>query len=59
MQMTDATVISKSLARANLKYIPIKDMVKDYNDYYQKLFDFNAQTVGGKLPDEGIYYKGE
>jgi len=56
---TDATVISKSLARANLKYIPIKDMVKDYNDYYQKLFDFNAQTVGGKLPDEGIYYKGE
>ena len=56
---TDANVISKSLARANLKYIPIKDMIDDYNNYYQKLFDFNAKTVGGKLPDEGIYFKAE
>ena len=56
---TNADVISKSLARANLKYIPIKDMIDDYNNYYQKLFDFNAKTVGGKLPDEGIYFKAE
>ena len=56
---TDANVISKSLARANLKYIPIKDMIDDYNNYYQKLFDFNAKTVGGKVPDEGIYFKAE
>ena len=54
---TNADVISKSLARANLKYIPIKDMINDYNNYYQKLVDFDAKTVGGKLPDEGIYYK--
>ena len=32
---TNADVISKSLARANLKYIPIKDMINDYNNYYQ------------------------
>ena len=56
---TDANVISKSLSRANLKYIPIKDMIDDYNNYYQKLFDFNAKAVGGKLPDEGIYFKAE
>ena len=56
---TDAKVIAKSLDRANLKYIPIKDMIDDYNNYYQKLFDFDAKTVGGKLPDEGIYFKGE
>ena len=56
---TDAKVIGKSLERANLKYIPIKDMVDDYNNYYQKLFDFDAKTVGGKLPDEGIYFTGE
>lgn len=56
---TDSKVIAKSLDRANLKYIPIKDMVDDYNNYYQKLFDFDAKTVGGKVPDEGIYFKGE
>ena len=56
---TDAKVIGKSLERANLKYIPIKDMVDDYNNYYQKLFDFDAKTVGGKLPDEGIYFTGK
>ena len=54
---TDANVIAKSLDRANLKYIPIKDMIDDYNNYYQKLFDFDAKTIGGKLPDEGIYLK--
>lgn len=56
---TDKKVIEKSLDRANLKYIPIKDMVDDYNNYYQKLFDFDAKTVGGKLPDEGIYFTGK
>ena len=56
---TDSNVISKSLDRANLQYIPIEDMINDYNNYYQKLFDFDAKTVGGKVPDEGIYFKGE
>ncbi|MGL6105722.1 ABC transporter substrate-binding protein [Romboutsia sp.] len=52
-------IIGKSIERANLKYIPIKDTIEDYNNYYQKLADFDAKTVGGKLPDEGIYFKGE
>ena len=54
---TDKNVIAKSIDRANLKYIPIDDMINDYNNYYQKLFDFDAKTVGGKVPDEGIYFK--
>ena len=56
---TDAKVIAKSLDRANLKYIPVKDMIEDYNNYYQKLFDFDAKTVGGKLPDAAIYFTGK
>lgn len=53
---TEPKAISKSIERANLKFVPIKDMVEDYTNYYQKLFDFDAKTVGGKLPDEGIYF---
>ena len=56
---TDAKVIAKSLDRANLKYIPVKDMIEDYNNYYQKLFDFDVKTVGGKLPDAAIYFTGK
>ncbi|RDY23650.1 ABC transporter substrate-binding protein [Romboutsia maritimum] len=53
---TEHKVIGESLKRANLNFIPIKNMKKEYNDYYQKLSEFDIKTVGGKLPDEGIYF---
>lgn len=56
---TEAEVIEKSLERSNLKYVAAEDMLEDYNNYYQKLFDFDAKTVGGALPDEDIYFKTE
>ncbi|MDK2564838.1 ABC transporter substrate-binding protein [Romboutsia sedimentorum] len=49
-------IINKSLERANLKFISIKDSINDYKNYYQNLFDFDAKSVGGKIPDEGIYF---
>ncbi|MEG1312259.1 MAG: MqnA/MqnD/SBP family protein [Romboutsia sp.] len=52
----EPTIISQGMKRANLKFIPIKDMTKDYNDYYKKLFNFDVKAIGGKLPDEGIYF---
>ncbi|WP_042277849.1 ABC transporter substrate-binding protein [[Clostridium] dakarense] len=52
----ESTIIGKAMERANLKFVPIKDMTDDYNDYYKKLFDFDSKSVGGKLPDEGIYF---
>ena len=56
---TEPTVIEKSIERSNLKFVKILEMQKEYEDYYQKLYDFEPKTVGGKLPDEGIFYKGE
>ncbi|MGL5347229.1 MAG: ABC transporter substrate-binding protein [Peptostreptococcaceae bacterium] len=56
---TEPKVIAKSLERSNLMYVDIKEMEVDYKNYYQKLFDFDAKTVGGSLPDEGIYFKVE
>lgn len=52
----DPKIINKALERANLKFIPIKDSINDYKNYYQNLFDFDAKSVGGKIPDEGIYF---
>ena len=56
---TEASVIEKAMERANLNFINISDMKEEYENYYKILFDFEAKTVGGKLPDEGILYKGE
>lgn len=56
---TEPTVIEKAMERSNLEFINISDMQKDYEEYYQKLFDFDEKAVGGKLPDEGIFFKGE
>lgn len=53
---TDAKVIDKAMDRANLKFISVKDMIEEYDDYYKKLFDFDSKAVGGNLPDEKIYF---
>lgn len=54
---TEPKVIGKAMERANLKFVPIDSMIEEYNNYYQKLFDFDAKAVGGKLPDEKIYFE--
>lgn len=48
-------IIAKSLDRANIKYVPIKDCSKEYETYYKKLSDFDPSTIGGSIPDEGIF----
>ena len=43
------------MEKANLKYVPIKDSKNEYNTYFKKLYDFDKKSVGGKIPNEGIY----
>lgn len=49
------TVVEKSITRANMKYVYIKDCYKDYQNYFKALLDFTPKSIGGKLPDEGIF----
>lgn len=48
-------IIVKSVDRANVKYVSIKDCAKEYETYYKKLNDFDPSTIGGSIPDEGIF----
>jgi NitT/TauT family transport system substrate-binding protein len=48
-------VVQASLGRANIKYVAIKDSKKDYEDYFKALLEFEPNSIGGKLPDEGLY----
>jgi NitT/TauT family transport system substrate-binding protein len=50
-------VVEKTIERANLKYVGMKDCKKDYQNYYKVLFNFAPKSIGGKLPDEGLYFE--
>lgn len=51
-----APLLVKAIDRINLKFISISDCKVDYINYYNELFSFNPKVLGGKVPDENIYY---
>jgi len=51
-----APLLVKAIDRTNLKFIPIDDCKDDYTNYYNSLLSFNPKVLGGKVPDENIYY---
>lgn len=50
-------VLSRAIERCNLKFISIKDYRNNYKNYFNNLYDYNKDAVGGTVPDESIYYK--
>lgn len=51
-----APLLVKAIDRTNLKFISIEDSKDDYINYYNSLFSFNPKVLGGKVPNENIYY---
>lgn len=51
-----APLLVKAIDRTNLNFIAIDDCKDDYTNYYNTLLSFNPKVLGGKLPDENIYY---
>lgn len=52
---TDKNIIPKAIEKANINYVSINDCYKNYETYFQKLYDFDSATIGGKIPDEAIF----
>ncbi len=50
-------VLPEALKRANMKYVPIEESRDDYKTFFQVLFDMEPKTIGGKMPDEGLFFK--
>lgn len=51
-----APLLVKAIDRTNLKFISIDNCKDDYVKYFETLFSFNPKVLGGKVPDENIYY---
>lgn len=52
---TEKVMIPKAMERANIGFVDIKDSKDDYKNYYKKLLEIDPSSVGGALPDEGIF----
>ncbi len=50
------TLTSAIVEKCNIRFLTAEDAKADVVSYLTVLRDFNAQSVGGKLPDDGFYH---
>jgi len=48
-------IIIKAIDKSNIKYVDIKDSIKEYKTYFEKLNEFDPKTIGGSIPDDEIF----
>lgn len=51
-----APIAQKAIPKCNITYIDGKDMKQALSGYLQVLFEQDAASVGGKLPEDDFYY---
>ncbi|HEY8499540.1 MAG TPA: ABC transporter substrate-binding protein [Clostridia bacterium] len=52
-----AVIVEKSMPGNNIKHEYVKDVRAALDSFFKVLYDFNPETVGGKVPDDGLYYE--
>ena len=53
-----AAVVEKAIPNMGLTFKSAEDAKSELDTFYQLLNDFNAKMIGGKLPDDAMYYHG-
>ena len=51
-----AALVEKAIPNMGLIYKNAADAKTDLDGFYQLLNDFDPSMIGGKVPDEGMYY---
>ena len=49
-------ILSKAIKRCNLKFIEIDKFKQNYEYFFEILYNYNNEAVGGTVPDESIYH---
>ncbi len=52
----NAAVIKKAIPKCNITFVAGEDMKSLVNSYLGVLYEYNPQSVGGKLPEENFFY---
>ena len=53
-----AAMAQKAIPECNIIFIAGEEMKSQVAGFFQVLFEADPQSVGGQVPDEGIYYLG-
>ena len=53
-----AGIAKQAIPQCHLAFISGADMVASISDYYAVLYGVDPASVGGSLPDDGIYWMG-
>ena len=52
-----AAFLPEIIKNSNINFLSIKETENYYLEYYKILSDFDVKTIGGKIPDSGIFYE--
>jgi len=52
-------LVAAALSRMGLKFVSGHDSMDQLNKYFQVLYDFNPNMIGGNLPSSALYYEGQ
>ena len=50
-----ASAVQKAIPGCSLKYVPALAAKKDLETFFQILFEFSPETIGGRIPDADFY----
>lgn len=56
---SDDSISNVDIQRFNIRYVDVNDSKKPIQEYLNVLLNYSKDTIGGKLPDEKIYYEGK
>lgn len=49
-------VVASAIPKMGLNYMPTKDAKVILDEYYTVLKNYDPKTIGGKIPDENLYF---
>lgn len=55
--LPNAAIAKKAIPNSNIVFMKAQESKEFLENYYQVLFDYEPKSIGGKLPDEGFYFK--
>jgi NitT/TauT family transport system substrate-binding protein len=55
--LNDTAVARESIPRCNIRFKKAGDVQNQVTSYLETFYRMNPDIVGGKIPDEGFYFK--
>lgn len=52
-----AGIVEKSMPGNNIRHRYVTDVKEQVNHLFEIMYNFNPETIGGKMPDDGLYYE--